>query len=83
MDRERTTPFSNYPFNLDEPLSGQAMKAYRERVIEPLQEVIATARKPSPGEEVMGELAEMISAREAKALKEGTIIIPIQARRLR
>lgn len=38
--KHRITPFSDYPFNLDEPLSGQAMRAYREKVIEPLQDII-------------------------------------------
>lgn len=35
---ERITPFTDYPFDFNKPLSGQAMQAYRERVIEPLKE---------------------------------------------
>ena len=36
----RETPFSGYPFKLDESLSGQAMRAHRERVIEQLSEAM-------------------------------------------
>ena len=48
-----------------------------------LQNIIDAARRPSPGDEAMHELAERILARNAKALKEATTIIPIQARRLK
>lgn len=36
---KRVTPFTGYEFDLSKPLSGQAMRAYQERVVEPLQEM--------------------------------------------